>query len=184
MKYFKESSKTKSFIIIVVASMLLLVIAIIIGLFQMKEIKNGSTLAVDDRETTNVFEEETLESVMADGIEISTPIGELYYSKVWREHIEIEYSSDDQMFTAVIQATIGDNKADILAIHIGNNASGTMIGSISDSDGNQTNIYLEVCEINEDNGWSQSEIDIAYAMQEGVNQIIEQITQLYGYVPV
>lgn len=131
----------------------------------------------------DVFEEEALESVMADGIEISTPIGNFYYSKAWEEYAEIKYISDGQSFTAVIQATIGNYRADIMAIHLDNDQDGNIIGSAPDADGNRRKICLELYEIDTGSGLSQSEFDTLYAMQEGVNQIIEQIMQLYGYVP-
>lgn len=207
MKYLKESSKRKNTITIVIVVVLLLTIvavALLTHLAQAKSQTNGSSpiesnhqselsgnvqgssdnnVGATDNEPPVVFEEEALESIMADGIVISTPIGELYYSKMWEEYTEVKYNSDERNFTATIQANIGNHKSDILAIHLCDEADGMIIGTVPDSDGNQTKVFLELYEIDTSNDWSQTEIDTVYAMQEGINQIIEQITQLYGYVP-
>lgn len=208
MKYLKESSKRKSSVIFVVA--ILAILAVIVGVLLVhmhrredlspsslpftsdqqsgpsengQELSDNDNVSITDSESPSAFEEEALESVMADGIAISTPIGELYYSKVWAEYTEVKYSSDEKNFTAVIQATIGEHKVDILAIHLSDESDGVEIGSVPDSDGNQRKVYLELYEVDTDNGWSQSEIDTVYAMQEGINQLIEQVTQLYGFIP-
>lgn len=207
MKYLKESSKRKNIITIVIVVVLLLAIvavALLTHLVQAKSQTNGSSpiesnqqselsenvqglsdnnVGATDNEPPVVFEEEALESIMADGIVISTPIGELYYSKVWEEYTEVKYNSDERNFTATIQANIGNHKSDILAIHLCDEADGMIIGTVPDSEGNQIKVFLELYEIDTSNDWSQAEIDTVYAMQEGINQIIEQISQLYGYVP-
>lgn len=208
MKYLKESSKRKKIITIVIVVVLLLAIvavALLTHLVQAKSQTNGSSpiesnqqselsenvqglsdnnnVGATDNEPPVVFEEEALESIMADGIVISTPIGELYYSKVWEEYTEVKYNSDERNFTATIQANIGNHKSDILAIHLCDEADGMIIGTVPDSEGNQIKVFLELYEIDTSNDWSQAEIDTVYAMQEGINQIIEQISQLYGYVP-
>lgn len=207
MKYLKESSKRKNIITIVIVVVLLLAIvavALLTHLVQAKSQTNGSSpiesnqqselsenvqglsdnnnVGATDNEPPVVFEE-ALESIMADGIVISTPIGELYYSKVWEEYTEVKYNSDERNFTATIQANIGNHKSDILAIHLCDEADGMIIGTVPDSEGNQIKVFLELYEIDTSNDWSQAEIDTVYAMQEGINQIIEQISQLYGYVP-
>lgn len=208
MKYLKESSKRKNivtFVIVVVLLLSIVAVALLTYLAQAKSQTNSSSpvesnqqselsendqglsdsdnMGATDNEPPVVFEEEALESIMADGIVISTPIGELYYSKVWEEYTEVKYNSDERNFTATLQVNIGNHKSDILAIHLCDEADGMFIGTVPASDGNQTKVFLELYEIDTSNDWSQTEIDTVYAMQEGINQIIEQITQLYGYVP-
>lgn len=148
-----------------------------------QELLDNNYVSAADNEEPIVFEEDPLESIMADGIVISTPIGELYYSKAWEEYTEVRSSSDETHFTAVIHANIGNHSLDILAIHMCDEADGMLVGSVPDSEGNQTKVFLEIYEIDANDGWSQSEIDTVYAIQESVNQLVEQITQLYGYVP-
>lgn len=207
MKYLKKTSKQKRTATFIASITLILAIIAAAFLVHMKQEKNqpsssqfksqqqselsgngqglsdSKNMSVVDNEVSTVFEEDALESVMADGVVISTPIGELYYSKAWEEYTEVKCSSDETHFTAVIHANIGNHSMDILAIHLCDEADGMTVGSVPDSDGNQTKVFLEIYEIDTDNGWSQSEIDTVYAMQESVNQLVEQIKQLYGYVP-
>lgn len=209
MKYLKESSKRKSTVTFAIAIMVILAIMVVVLLAHMnrredlstssppfesnqqselngngQELSDKDNVSITDNESPSVFEEEALESIMADGIAIATPIGELYYSKVWAEYTEVKCNSDENNFTAVIQATIGNHKADIWAIHLCDDADGMLIGSVPDSNGNQKKVFLELYEVDMDNEWNQSEIDTVYAMQEGINLIIEQVTQLYGFIPV
>lgn len=212
MKHIDKSSKRRKPIAFIALIVLLLVIIAIVLFLHMKreedhteqpsKIENNQTSAsnseessdsespdadenetvVDEAETE--FEKDMPEGVIPDGVEITTPIGDLHYPETWKDYAEVSYSSDDTGFNAVIKADIGDHRVDILAIHIGDDTEGVVIGSAPDSEGNQVKVSLELYDIDTDTGWSQSEIDTVYAMQEGINQLVEQIEQLYGYVPV
>lgn len=212
MKHIDKSSKRRKPIAFIALIVLLLVIIAIVLFLHMKreedhteqpsKIENSRTSESNSEESSDSespdadesetivdeaeseFEKDMPEGVIPEGVEITTPIGDLHYPEMWKDYAEVSYSSDDTGFNAVIKADIGDHSADILAIHIGDDTEGVVIGSAPDLEGNQVKISLELYDIDTDTGWSQSEIDTVYAMQEGINQLVEQIEQLYGYVPV
>lgn len=113
---------------------------------------------------------------------ISTPIAKLYIPEVWKEMVRTEQMSEEDCFIVTVFSTGDAPEVKLYTIYIGaKTAQGILLGTAAAEDGTFLDVYFAVDEIEINDDWDSGEIDTLFAIQESVNDIIRQITELPGF---
>lgn len=115
------------------------------------------------------------------GVEIKTPVGSLYYPEEWADYLGIDENTEDGNYSAVFYSIADESKIQIFAIHIGAAGNGYLMGSVKNADGEEVNVWADVKEIESKPEWTDEESDRISAMQNRVNDIMDQIYHLEGF---
>lgn len=107
------------------------------------------------------------------GLSIATPVGELFYPEQWADSIRIETANDP--YSATVYGSAEGREAALFTIYVGGTGAGHLFGTAKTSNGARMELRVDVYDFSPDTAWSQEASDAIYAMQERVNDIIEQI---------
>lgn len=118
-------------------------------------------------------DEENSEGILADGIEIETPCGKIFYPESWREYLETEVTEDP--YTVIFYSNIGNHEKNrIFDITFGA-GTGEYFGNVKGQNGTVYPIYTKVYTLADLSGWNESEIEILENMQEDINRVLDQL---------
>lgn len=110
---------------------------------------------------------------LAEG-EISTPYGSLHYPEAMADHLLIANTSQ-QPYTLEFYAVMEEKpELRLFDISLGEGSGGNM-GTVETSQG-AVPLNVTIYELTMDETWSEGEITTAYAMQDVVNEMIEQMS--------
>lgn len=131
----------------------------------------------EETETQSVSEVSSIssaegESTTADETQLTaveTSIGELYYPSEYSDYLSVEEGDDSVEFTAELN---GETYT-LFTLSFGE-GEGASVGTVVDGDGNEQDVFVELASFD---GYdlSETDLDLLYAMQEGVNTIIENL---------
>lgn len=105
---------------------------------------------------------------------IETEYGNLQYPVQWREYVEAIPAQSDSSEKVSFTATISGERFFLFEVSIGD-GDGERVGTITDGTGTSRDVFVRMGEISGIDGLTDSEIDRLYAMQEGVNDLIDNL---------
>lgn len=114
--------------------------------------------------SNGIVESENKEYV---GLEIITAHGVVYYPEYMEEYLHTEVAEQDSSIVT-FYASVGEHK-DVKIFDI-----------ILDS----TKHTIEMCELDTDNTWTQEEMDILFSMQEAMNEIAVEVSDVMQTVNI
>lgn len=117
------------------------------------------------------------------GIPIDTPYGELFFSEEWNDFLEVKVS-DKTNYTIAFYTNLEKEKIKLFSVVFGSDSKGELLGTIDDQWGETREVSIIINELKGMENISEENRDVGYAMQEEVNDIIEQIYQFNGFQPV
>ena len=104
---------------------------------------------------------------------VETPCGNLTYPETWKEQLQTEISETEVGCDASFFTTIGGQQFRLFTVRIGgeDNSAGTLTAA----DGTVRNVSLDVPDLGDISALSQNDQDQLYAMQEGLNVVVENL---------
>ena len=105
---------------------------------------------------------------------VSTPYGNLYYQEQWAEFMKVVQLTEGEKLTVSFSAEINGMDYPLFLLEIGE-AAGDPVGTLTDAQGVQRNVYLTVEENMEHTQLPQDEQNRLYAMQEEINYVLENL---------
>ena len=105
---------------------------------------------------------------------ISTEYGDLYYPRQWEDWLKTEQSMEGESLNISFSAQIHDVEYPMFQVTVGESGE-TEVGELTDSSGVRRTVYIKMDELQEGNGLSEEEQQRFYAMQEGLNDIIDHL---------
>ena len=107
---------------------------------------------------------------------IKTKYGYLFYPDRWNEFVSAKQEEKDGLLAVYFEATINGEKYILFEVDIKNTAGDPdAAGSVTDFDGNKHDVFAHMVEIPETDTLAENEVDRLYAMQEGLNDLIEAL---------
>lgn len=116
------------------------------------------------------------------GYPISTMLGELEFPAEWAECIRVSDESTNEMNSIGVYGTAEEKEALLFTINFGAGEEGFLFGSAPDAQGKMTEVRIVIEDFVGDETWSDTAVEQIVNMQSRVNDIIEQIYALPGFV--
>lgn len=107
---------------------------------------------------------------------VETPYCELKYSEQWKDQMTVEELFENDIRSYVFYAIIGDERYELYTVHFGNSKCGDLFGYLEDIP-----VYIECHTITESDSLTESELSRYYTMMEGINDIVQSISNTQGY---
>ena len=108
-------------------------------------------------------------------MEVETEYGTLYYPARWKDVLVTAQEKSDEMLTVDFSASVEGKEYRLFQVVIGGQ-EGNSAGILTDDTGNQRNVQLSVEELAGIEELSEEEQNQLYAMQEGVNDLLEHMS--------
>ena len=106
-------------------------------------------------------------------IATETPYGTLYFPKTWEEFLRIDVQ-EGASYTLTYLADLGSGKTqELFAISFGGSMD-SAVGTVT-AGGKTVAVNLSVSEFVPGEDWTDEEVNTVYAMQEGLNQVMESL---------
>lgn len=169
----EKNSKSEKIIILVIAVVLLAAVTAAGFLIQ----SHSSTPNNSSSESLQAQDN----SDSAEDFMISTPVGDLKYPAQWSRNVKLKVTSEKNPYSAELYGVVGKTEIQLFTIHIGKDGQGYLFGTAPDENGDMAEIRIDVKEISRPDSCSDEEMQQLYAMQDRVNDIIEQIYLLDGF---
>ncbi len=144
-----------------------------------KESTGTSTSAEDnsaekeDASNDKITEEQQTEEKQ-ELMEIDTEYGTLSYPAEWKDALSTNESNENGFLTVAFSANVGGQTYTLFNVLI-NSEEGDSVGTIKADDGTVRNVFTEISELPDLSGLSEGEQNQLYAMQEGINVLIENL---------
>ena len=75
----------------------------------------------------------------------------------------------------------GDQKVLLYELIVGENGTGFELGSVPDKNGDRQKVWININAIDRDESWSDDEFNEVCTLQDGVNDLLDQIYQIDGF---
>lgn len=134
------------------------------------ESTNNSQESTENTQSSTVPEEEKL-------FAIETEYGAIMYPQNWQERLEVSIDKEDEDLTATFTTVIDYEVYYLFKVTISSD-DGDVVGRITDSSGTTRNVFIYVYDLGDISELSAEKQDILYAMQEGINVVIENLETL------
>lgn len=161
------------------AVMLLLCAVVCMSLFvgcSSGDVDDGS----EERDTSITISDKTEGAVEpaalapSDAMTVDTALGSLYYPDQWNDFISVEEDSQEGFSSVLYQADFEGTKYDLFKVGI-DTGDGQKVGTLTDENGVMHEVYILMYSVDGIEGLSPTEQDRLYAMQEGVNYLVENL---------
>ncbi len=129
-----------------------------------------SMSVVDDRGQAGSSQNAASQDVMV----VSTEYGDLQYPAQWREYVEASSAKEGDSTKVSFTATVAGKTFPLFEIIIGE-GDGEKAGTITDAAGTSRDVFVRLEEISGTEGLTEAEIDRLYAMQEGLNDLVDNL---------
>lgn len=113
---------------------------------------------------------------------ISTPIGDLTCPANWDNDVQVADSASSDSGSIVFLGTVNNEQVKLFSLGFGDDAQGYVLGTVPDSSGTPVRITLDISEIESGSDWSDDDVSRMNNLQEGVNDLLDQIYQRDGFV--
>ena len=134
-------------------------------------VSQSATDVGDEKEVIIQSEDEFVDPNV---VMVNTPYGKLYYQEQWIEFMKVEQVTEDGLLYAHFIAEINGANYPLFTLLIGV-TDGDASTQLTDADGVQRNVYVQIEEIVNVDGLSDEEQNRLYAMQEEINFVIQNI---------
>ena len=107
-------------------------------------------------------------------MQIDTEYGTLSYPTEWKDALSTSESNENGFLTITFTANVGGQTYTLFNVMI-NSKEGDSVGTIKADDGTVRNVFTEIKELPDISGLSEEDQNQLYAMQEGINVLIENL---------
>ena len=104
---------------------------------------------------------------------IETEFGALQYPAEFQSQLKTDTQRDGEKLTVGFSTDVAEQNYPLFTVTISPD-EGDSVGTIKDADGTVRNVFVELPELNVE-GLSEADQDTLYAMQEGVNDLIDAL---------
>lgn len=104
---------------------------------------------------------------------VDTPCGGLTYPETWKDQLQTEITETDSGCDVSFSTSIGEEKYRLFTVIIGGDDDSA--GTLTAEDGIVRNVALDVPDLGDISSLSQNDQDQLYAMQEGLNVVVENL---------
>ena len=125
-------------------------------------------------EETAVLTDPELSDPDRDWEPIDTKFGRLCYPDDLYEYLQTEQTETKDGVKVMFRAAIGDNQIDLFELTIGE-TGGESAGRITGPDDVVRDVYLRFIPLEDLSGLSEGEANRVYAMQEGLNYVLDHL---------
>lgn len=116
------------------------------------------------------------------GYPISTILGEFEFPAEWSDCIRVEDDSTEDVNSVSVYGTAKGKEALLFTIYLGSIDEGFLFGSVPDEQGKMIEVRIAIEDFVGDETWSDTAVEQIVNMQSRVNDIIEQLYALPGFV--
>ena len=102
---------------------------------------------------------------------VHTPCGDLVFPAEWEGIVGTSVAETDGGCEVTFSTSVSNHDYRLFVVTIG--GDGDAVGSITGPDGNDRNVSIEMLDLGDISSLSEDQQNQLYAMQEGVNTIIE-----------
>ena len=113
------------------------------------------------------------ESVM-NGASVNTPYCVLQIPEEWVGRISVEIKEEEWNTAVLFYGEVRDEKILLYTMHFGG-AAGDPVGILESDAGVMMDVTVEIPDISVPDNWTAEEQDTAYALQETVNYVLEEL---------
>ena len=158
------------------ASCGLVLVAVLTGCGNEEVQPTEAVTVVQTEPTVEETETAATEEMMSDPniITVKTPYGKLYYQEQWAEFMKVVQLTEGDALTVRFAADFNGMEYPLFTLNIGA-GTGDMVGTITDAEGVQRDVFLCVEENMEYAELSEDEQNRLYAMQEEINFVLENL---------
>lgn len=110
----------------------------------------------------------------AEEIVIGTAYGDLYYPAQWEEFLQVDQAENGEGIQVAFSGKVDETLYPLFTIVIGSE-DGVSAGTLTDKDGTQHEVYVQIAEVTGNAALSQIELNRLYAMQEDLNYLIDNL---------
>ena len=107
-------------------------------------------------------------------MEIKTEYGTLSYPAEYKDSLTTNETNEDGFLTVTFNADVEGQSYTLFNIMI-NSEEGDSVGTITSDDGTVRNVLADITELTDISGLSEDDQNQLYAMQEGLNVLIENL---------
>lgn len=112
---------------------------------------------------------------------ISTPVGNFTLPSEVVQKIDIEETTDNDVYRAGFYGTVGNSRVLLFELTVGGSEGDYLLGSAPDKHGKMLDVRLNISEIKADPSWSDKDVEQLNLMQSCVNDIIDQLNNMKGF---
>lgn len=112
---------------------------------------------------------------------VETPIGSFDYPAELARSVMTEDDSTDGAYIESFYAFVGSEKVRLFTLSIGDHESGFRMGSAPDAAGKRYDVYVDIKPIEQGSDWTEEDVSRVNRLQEGVNDLMDQIRALEGF---
>lgn len=107
-----------------------------------------------------------------DDFAIETPYGTLYYPGEWAPLLRTEITEENGCHVAFHADLDSGRQQELFTLTFGGTDP---IGAFTAGDGTKVGVSVTLAEFTPDNTWTDSEINVVYAMQDGLNHVLDNL---------
>ena len=135
-------------------------------------VANSNTDEQNDENSDNQTDQQAEEG--PELMEIDTEYGTLSYPAEYKDSLTTNETNEDGFLTVTFNADVEGQSYTLFNIMI-NSEEGDSVGTITSDDGTVRNVFADITELPDISGLGEDEQNQLYAMQEGLNVLIENL---------
>ena len=129
--------------------------------------------------TTPDVQEEVSESL--DVIQMKTPYCTLNYPAKWKDMVKYAEKEENGVYTGTFYCLIKDQEIAMFDVYFGAPETGTLIGYVL-KDGKSVPFNVKSSDFAPNDSWTEDERMIYFGMTNGINTVIESVTNSVNYI--
>ncbi len=155
-----------------------ILLAAMIALLLLALVGCGSKAAPEAQGSADAPAVETPEPLL-----VKTPVGELAFPGEFSDQVRMEEASSDTYHLVRFYGEAAGNPVILFELAFGGDEGVYAVGTAPDASGNQVPIWLNVQALERGDDWTDEETEQMNLLQSCVNDLLEQINTLDGFVP-
>ena len=175
MKPNEEKNTNKLQNVVIALSIIIAILVIVIGTII---ISSGNKDNNDKGGNSTVNSSVNKEEVKY--TEVKTKYCTMKYPSEWKEYITVTKSEENGVLSEKFTCDVANQTIDMFTVHFGTTDSGDVMGSFFE-DGKQIPVSIEYGNFEENDTFTDEEIDTVYAILECINDVIDSISKSEGF---
>ncbi len=120
----------------------------------------------------------------AKGRTVSTPVGSIDCPASWGDDVQIIDDTTNGSGSIRFVTSVGGSQVELFSLDFGSADGEYVLGTAPDASGAPVAIALSIAQIDRRSNWSDEDAKKVSGLQDGVNELLDQIYQLSGFEAV